>query len=79
MYIGRPGKGQDGYLGNPWKIGVDGSRDEVISKFKDYFEHRIATDKEYFANVMSLKDKTLGCFCNGNCHGNIIADYLNNL
>ena len=37
VYIGRAGKGCDGYFGNPYYLGKDGDRDEVLVKYKRYF------------------------------------------
>lgn len=77
VYVGRPGKGQSGYFGNPFN---DGTREENISRFKFYFHERLRKDMEFKARVMSLKGKALGCFCKPKpCHGNVIADYLNSI
>ena len=78
VYIGRAGKGQDGYFGNPCK---DGTREENIAEFKEYFHYRMAYDATFRHRVITeLKDKRLGCFCKPlPCHGDIIAEYLNNL
>ncbi len=35
VYIGRPSE-----FGNPFRIGVDGDRDEVIEKFKEWIKTR---------------------------------------
>ena len=75
VYIGRAGKGQDGYFGNPYG---DRSREENISRFKEYFYWRIENDPEFKQRVEQLKGKILGCFCKPkSCHGDIIAEYLN--
>ncbi len=81
VYIGRQGYGKlahrDGYFGNPYKIGVDGTREEVLSKYKDYFVNRTRTDREFYESIMDLKGKRLGCFCKPEaCHGDIIAKYI---
>lgn len=77
VYIGRAGKGQDGYFGNPFH---GPNRDENIVKFKEYFANKIRTDPEYRKRIIELKDKTLACFCKpAACHGDVIATYLNSL
>ena len=77
VYIGRAGHGQDGYYGNPFS---QCSREKNIADFQSYFYKRLKTDIIYKQNVLSLKGKTLGCFCAPKkCHGHIIADYLNGL
>ena len=77
VYIGRAGKGQNGYFGNPFD---KGTREENIQDYKDYFYNRICTEPEFRRRVLELKDKRLGCFCKPKpCHGDVIAEYLNNL
>jgi len=75
VYIGRPT-----IFGNPFVIGKHGTRDEVIEKYRVYFEKRVRNDNEFLLAVMALKNKRLGCFCKPmNCHGNVICDFLNKL
>jgi hypothetical protein len=77
VYIGRTGKGQDGYFGNPYEIGKDGDREQVIAKYKNYFNTKIIYDEEFRKRILELKGKTLGCFCKPlACHGDIIRSYL---
>lgn len=59
--------------GNPYEIGIDGSRAEVIAKFKIYFDK----NKELQAEVEKLRGKKLGCWCKPKaCHGDVIVDFL---
>lgn len=77
VYIGRAGKGKDGYFGNPFRLGPDGDRQEVIMKYFEYLIERLATDKEFSSRILQLKDKNLVCFCAPKtCHGDIIARLL---
>lgn len=77
VYIGRAGHGQSGYFGNPFK---EESRKNNIENFKKYFYDRLIRDQEFRFKVLGLKNKILGCFCKPKpCHGDVIADYLNNL
>lgn len=73
--------GRGGPWGNPFKIGhgPNGlSREEVIDKYKEYFEKEILQDPEKHAALLSLRGYRLGCFCKPlACHGDIIAAYLN--
>lgn len=79
VYIGRPGKGKDGYFGNPITLNT-GNRTEILKKYKEYFYKRIENDSEFKERVLSLQGKTLGCFCKPKaCHGDIIIKYLNSL
>lgn len=80
VYIGRAGHNLDGYFGNPYRVGYDGNRLEVLELYRKYFYDRINNDIEFRERVYQLKGKTLGCFCKPEkCHGDIIADYLNHL
>ena len=79
-YIGRPGLGLTSIFGNPYRLYKDGSREEIIIKFRKYFYNKIAKDPEFKQKVLELKDLRLGCFCAPQqCHGDVIANYLNNL
>ena len=78
VYIGRAGRGQDGYFGNPFPLLPGQSRGSSLDKYKVYFYDRLKTDPEFREKIHGLKGKTLGCFCKPYpCHGDIIAEYLN--
>lgn len=80
VYIGRSGKGMDGYFGNPIKLNKNDERGSTLEKYKEYFFNRLENDNEFKQKIHELKDKTLGCFCKPKpCHGDIIVEYLNNL
>lgn len=85
VYIGRAGKGKDGYFGNPCAIGkkcpvcgeIHKTGGSTLDCFKRYFYSRILTDSEFSKRVGQLRGKTLGCFCKPNrCHGDVIVTYL---
>ena len=77
IYVGRPGKGQNGEFGNPFH-GPD--RAENIESFRKYFYDRLKTDPLFARRVRSLRGKRLGCFCVPKpCHATVIAEYLNGL
>lgn len=86
IYIGRSGKGKDGYFGNPHPIGFCKmcdcihDRETSILAFNVYFNKRIKSDSEFVRRLQELKGKRLGCFCkpNNSCHGDIIVEYLEN-
>jgi hypothetical protein len=66
VYIGRPSK-----WGNPFTIGKDGDRDEVIRKYKEW----IVTQPNLMRSLHELKGKTLGCWCKPNaCHGDVLVE-----
>ena len=72
VYVGRPS-----IFGNPFKIGKDGNRLEVIEKFKEYFLFKLKEDNQFKKAVEKLKGKILGCYCYPkDCHARIIIEYL---
>lgn len=77
VYIGRAGKGQDGYFGNPYRIGPNHSREAVLGLYRDYLYHRAANDSAFNSRLLELQGKVLGCFCKPEpCHGDIIAEWV---
>lgn len=68
-YIGRPSK-----WGNPFHIGRDGTRDEVIEKYREWLQ----TQPRLLAAIPELRDKVLGCWCKPQaCHGDVLAELTN--
>jgi len=71
IYIGRGSK-----WGNPYSIGVDGTREEVIEKYKQY----IVTQTHLMDTLPELIGKRLACFCHPQaCHGDILVKLVNEL
>ncbi len=71
VYIGRKSP-----WGNPYIIGIDGDRTEVIRKYRyDFYRDLLPFKKE---ETIGLKGKILGCHCKpASCHGDVIIDYFN--
>ena len=69
IYIGRPSK-----WGNPFSIGKDGTREQVIEKYRKWI-----LKQDFLLNSLDeLKDKTLGCWCKPKaCHGDILVELVN--
>jgi hypothetical protein len=64
-------------FGNPFVIGPDGDREEVIIKYKEYFLDRMAVDRGFKKAILSLKGLRLGCMCKPKpCHGDVIVEWL---
>lgn len=64
IYIGRPSS-----WGNPFTIGRDGTREEVIEKFRQSL-----TPEMIQRCKKELKGKVLGCWCAPKaCHGDVLA------
>lgn len=67
--ITRPSK-----WGNPFIIGVHGTRKEVIEKYRQY----ILDTPELFNSLPELKGLTLGCWCKPDaCHGDVLVELYN--
>jgi len=66
-----------GIYQNKYRIGVDGTREEVIAKFKVDFYERIKWDLAYLQAVIRLRDKRIDCCCAPlPCHGDIYVEFL---
>ena len=71
VYIGRPTQ-----WGNPFIIGKDGNRAEVIAKFRAYAEKRLVLEPEW---LEPLRGANLSCYCYPErCHGDVILNILEN-
>jgi len=68
VYIGRPSK-----YGNPFIIGKDGNRLEVIRKYDKY----IRNNKKLLEDLSELEGKILGCYCKPRkCHGDVLVKLI---
>ena len=66
--------------GNPFVMGKDGTRDEVVAQFRDYAEKKILSkDARFLAFFSSLKESDiLICYCKPKaCHGDVIIELWN--
>jgi len=69
VYIGRPSK-----WGNPFVLGKDGNRDQVVQKYRDW----LYTQPQLMKDLHELKDKVLACWCAPLlCHGHVLAGIAN--
>ena len=70
IYVGRPTK-----FGNPFVIGQDGSREEVIEKFEQWVKSNPKLIKEI---KDKLRGKDLVCFCAPlACHADVLLKIAN--
>ncbi len=68
VYIGRGSE-----WGNPYRVGVDGTRENVIAKYREY----LLGNKKLLAALPELDGKRLGCHCKPlACHGDVLAELL---
>jgi hypothetical protein len=77
VYIGNrirfhPEKYPQSKWGNPFKIGKDGTREEVIIKYRKW----LLSNPELLKQLPELYGKTLGCWCKPQaCHGDVLKDF----
>lgn len=68
VFIGRPS-----LWGNPFEIGKDGTRKEVVQKYRIW----IQTQPELLTQIETLRGKILGCWCCPlECHGEVLLEIL---
>jgi hypothetical protein len=68
VLIARPSK-----WGNPFQIGRDGSREQVITMYEIHLRRR----PDLLASLPELAGKRLGCHCKPEaCHGDVLVKLL---
>ena len=79
IYIGRgkcPKTGKYSKWRNKFRIGEDGTREEVIEKYENW----ISGQPQLLSSLHELKDKTLGCWCKPSaCHGDVLKRLIESL
>jgi len=69
--IARPG-----IWGNPFIIGRDGTREEVIQKYREW----IIKQADLMKLLPMLDGKRLGCYCKPDaCHGDVLVELLDGM
>jgi len=80
IYIGRGSP-----LGNPYVIGKDGTREEVIEYYRDYLKYQVDNNNKEIIDVLNYIAKASGteeginliCFCKPKaCHGDVIVEMI---
>lgn len=62
---------------NPFKIGKDGTRTDVIEKYKTYIVEKLKKNKSLVQELAKLKGKNLGCWCAPyQCHGDVLLELI---
>lgn len=70
VYVGRPSS-----WGNPFVIGKDGTREEVIEKYRDWLRSHYWIAE---AAVTHLRGKDLVCWCAPlACHADVLLEIAN--
>jgi len=96
-YIGRRGivfinkerfPKQDSIWANPFKIGRDGTRDDVLCKYEKLLRDKLYTNdvnkaaaaSTYKEDLLKLDGKILGCWCKPEpCHGDVLLKLIEEL
>ena len=70
IYVGRPT-----IWGNPYKVDVNGSLEEVIAKYRVWLEEKLKVNPHFFD---PLKGKDLACWCplDKPCHADVLLEKL---
>lgn len=69
VYIGRPSE-----WGNPFVVGRDGSRDQVIEKYRQHLWSQLRAGEKSLDDLTALAGARLGCYCSPlPCHGDVIV------
>lgn len=67
-FIGRPSK-----WGNPFYIGTDGTREEVVEKYEEWIRGK----PDLMEALDELEGRTLVCYCAPKpCHGDVLLKLL---
>ena len=88
IYVGRKMPGIPGsVLGNPFRIGRDGTREEVVEKYRRWLWEQIKLGNDVYVELKRIADLarrgdvSLVCWCAPNlCHATVIersVEYLN--
>ena len=69
IFVARPSK-----WGNPFRIGRDGTRGEVIAKYREW----LLNNDDLLEALPELEGKDLYCFCNPlPCHADVLLEMAN--
>jgi hypothetical protein len=70
VYVGRPSK-----WGNPYAIGRQGNRQEVIFKYREWIQTMVSLGKR---DLSELRGKDLVCWCKPlPCHADVLLELAN--
>lgn len=77
VYIGRRNRSYNleaSKWHNPYRIGTDGTREEVVEKYRQ----SILNDDYLLRCLPNLRGKTLVCWCAPEmCHGDVLVELVN--
>lgn len=69
ILVARPSK-----WGNPFKLGKDGTREEVIAKYRQW----LLNNPKLLSQLDELRGKDLVCYCSPlSCHADVLLELTN--
>lgn len=70
VYVGRPTK-----WGNPYHVGSDGTREQIIEYYRLWLEKQLFVDPNFLRELIG---KDLICWCAPKpCHADVLLEYAN--
>jgi len=64
--------------GNPWKVGRDGTAEEVVAKYRHMIGQNIWSEPNANSAKKELRGKNLACWCSGSpCHADVLLEIAN--
>lgn len=76
VYIGRgrcPRSGEPGRWGNPFRVGRDATREEVIARYAAWLGEEVDAERITLEKLAALDARVLGCWCAPQaCHGEVL-------
>lgn len=75
VYIGRPSPWGNPFSHKETSLAIYKTKDkkESLAKYREW----LPTQPQLIERMKrELKDKTLGCWCRGGCHGHIIIEFI---
>lgn len=77
VYIGRgrcPVTDKPGAWGNPFVVGRDGDRKQVIALYRAWLWKQLKADRGLIDRLAQLDGMVLGCWCSPQpCHGDVLV------
>ena len=65
---------RDTHWGNPFRIGRDGDRTEVVARYRRWLWQRIEAGEIDLGDLAALHGRSLACWCApAACHGEVLA------
>ena len=68
---------RDSLFANPFKVGKNGTRTEVIDQYRVYITRKLEENEDLVEELLKLRGKNLGCWCHPEaCHGDVLLEMI---